>query len=99
MSRLAVGGDIRGRCTSAEIELTNAACDERRAFEFAAPHRTVHALFNEIRSALAACKLQMDVGIAGKETRQCGDDDKPSHQCRDVHPQLSSGCSVSPAQG
>jgi len=44
-----------------KIQQADAARNQSGVFEFAAPHRAVDALLDEVRAALAATQLQVDI--------------------------------------
>ena len=78
--RLPMLGEVGWRCADAKIEQAHAPRDQCGIFEFAAPHGAVDALFDQIRAALAAAELKLNVRIPRKKARQRRHDDQSRHQ-------------------
>jgi DNA-binding transcriptional LysR family regulator len=80
-----------GRCRAGrQIKEPYVSRDEIRILEFAAPHRTVDPLFDQIRAAFGTAQLQLYMRIARKECRQRRDDHSTGQQGRGIDAQAPS---------
>src|SRR3984957_12640474 len=74
-------GEVGGRRAGAEIEQADTPRDHRGVFELADPYGAIDALFDQVREALAAAELELNVWIACKKVRQRRHDDQSCDQC------------------
>src|SRR3984957_20985602 len=74
-------GEVGGRRAGAEIEQADTPRAHRGAFALADPYGAIDALVDQVRAALAAAELELNVWIACKKARQRRHDDQSCDQC------------------
>ena len=89
--RRAVPRQVVGRGAGNEMQHADAARDQVQIAQFAAAHGAVDAFLDQVDGAVAATEFQRDIGVAGKEVGQGGDDQFAGQGRGRIHAQPSAG--------
>jgi hypothetical protein len=89
--RRAGPGEVGGGCAGDHVQFGDAARDQRLVDDVAAAQHAVDVFGNEVRAAVGHAEFQLDVGVAGLEVGQGGDDDGLGDGHRKIHAQATLG--------